>query len=1231
MKAINKDILKEVKESKGRFLSILIMVTIGVLVFVGLKVTGPIMIGRGDKFLDDSNAADIVVKSSLEMDKEDLDIITGYKNTKDYEKVFQKDFYNGKKVIKISSLNEKISKPILVEGNLPTKDDEILLNVNSKEKYKIGDIINLKKEDRNPYGFEDEEDKEYALKNYKYKVCGFAKSPKYVDTVDLGSTDLGVGTVEEVGFILKSNFTGDKFASVDIILKDVPERSFESESYSNLLKESRSDIENLLIGRRTEIYENQRSEITDKIQDGEKEIQEARDKIKDGRDKLNDASNKVKEGYDTYEKQKDKYEKALVENKKQLDDARLKLNSEKPKLTKGKKEIEDAKKKLDKAKEEIDKGKAELDKAKAEYDSNVKKVENGFNEIDNKENEIKNGISQIDSAILQIEEGKNKLPQLQSQLDQARQAKSELEAGINSLKAGIAQVSQGIADIDSQIKALEGNLDPQNPDDAIKAQIEALKQQKEKLIFQKNDLESQLPPLEAKLTQVNQGISQLESAISMINGGQAKIEELKSKKSQALAGLEQLKQERTKLQSAKDSLSKGKRTLEEKEAEFQKGLKEYEDNLAKWEKEKKKFDDGEAKFKSSEKILNDNLALYEKGKAEGQAQLDEALKKLQSSEKEIRDNEKELDDKEKEAEEEIAKAQTKLDDARRFLKILLEPQFSVVSRDSDAILYNFFDEASRLEIISNVFPVFFFFIAILVSLTTMTRMVEEQRIQIGTLKALGYSNISIIKKYFIYGGIASIVGSILGVILGHKLISPIIFSAYASHYVFESGNIPYNLKYSILSIAIGVLCTTFAGVIVTTNSLRENAASLLRPKPPKSGVRILLERFGFIWKRLSFMQKVTMRNLFRYKRRMLMTVIGISGCTGLIFMGFGIRDSLSSVLEKQYSEIYKYDTIAVYNEDLSPNAFKEYKELLKDTKKIKNSKSIYIDNLACESKKGPDQQITLIVPENTTDLKDFIKLRNRKTKNTVNLKKDSVVINEKLAKLYDINIGDEIDVKTEKNKHYKLKIGGISELYAGHNMYMPRDYYEKIFEENYETNADLIILQKDKNGNTNDLLRQISDNKSVVSIINIEKHSDIFDALIGSLNMVVFVIITFACILAFVVLYNLTNINVSERLRELSTIKVLGFYDKEVTAYIYRETLLLTILGILLGYFIGYLMHLIIIERLIPDSAMLDPQLRVSNFLLSGIITLIFAVIVMFVIHNKLKKVDMVEALKAIE
>ena len=294
------------------------------------------------------------------MNKEDLDIITGYKNTKDFEKTFEKDFYNGEKVMRVSSLNEKISRPILIEGNLPKKDDEIVLNITSMEKYKIGDKIKLKKEELNPYGFEDEEEGEYALSNYEYTVTGFVKTPKYVDTVDLGSTNLGAGAVEELGFVLKDNFTTDKFTSLDIVLKDVNRRGFENENYSNALKNSRTDLENLLIDRREEVYEEQRTEIKGKIKDGEKEIQDARDKIKEGRDKIRDGYKKLNDGYDTYEKQKAKYENALVENKKQLDDAKTKLNSERPKLNKGKKELDDAKKKLDDAKAEIDRLLAEF-------------------------------------------------------------------------------------------------------------------------------------------------------------------------------------------------------------------------------------------------------------------------------------------------------------------------------------------------------------------------------------------------------------------------------------------------------------------------------------------------------------------------------------------------------------------------------------------------------------------------------------------------------------------------------------------------------------------------------------------------------------------------------------------------------------------------------------------------------------------------------------------------------
>ena len=1217
MKAINKDILKEIIKSKGRFLSILIMVAIGVLVFVGLKVTGPIMINRADKFLDKTNAADLILKSQVGLEKEDIDIVKSYGGFSDYEVVYENDYYNkDKKVMRINSINEKISKPEVVEGKLPEKSGEIALNVSQMEEYKIGDNISLEKEDLNPYGFEEEE-KEFSLKTYDYKVTGFVRSPNYVDNVELGSTKLGAGVVDELGFILKEDFNDAQYSKVDILLKSIKDRGFENKDYREKARTARKDLENLFTGRKSTVYEKNRQDIIDRIKDGEKKIKLAKDQIQDGKNQIEDAKKKVQEGYQDYEKQKAKYEKSVADGKKSLDEGRKELLASKPSLDKSREELKKGKAELDKAKEQVDKGKEALDKGKAEYEGNLKKVEDGINNLNAKEAELKNSITQIDQALVKIEQGKGRLPELQGDLERLQKAKGELEAGLSQLKNSISEVSQGIAQLEEALS--------QNPEDEnIKVKLEALK-------AQKRDLESQVSPLEAKLGQINTNISQVQGAINEINSGISKVSDLKVKRDQAVAGLETIKVERKKLEDAKPALAQAKKTLDEQEKKWQEGKDLYDKKLKEYNKGKAEFDQGEIQYNTAMAILNENTALWEKGKVEGAAKLKEGLQKLKDSEKDIAKNEEELKTKEKEAEDEIDKAQEKLDNAGRFLKVLMKPEYVIDSRESSVILYNYYDEASRLDIISNIFPVFFFFIAILVSLTTMTRMVEEQRIQIGTLKALGYKNLEIMKKYFIYGGTASVIGSILGVIIGHKLISPIIFGAYASHYIIDSGNIPYNLKYSLIAIALGVLCTSFAGVLATNNSLRENASSLLRPKPPKSGVRILLERVGFIWNKLSFMEKVTMRNLFRYKKRMLMTIIGISGCTGLIFMGFGIKDSLSSVMEKQYGEIFQYDTIAIYNEDISPSAFKEYKDLLEDKKTIRNSKSIFIDNLKANSKVGPDNEITLIVPENTTDLIDFIKLRDRKTGNPLTFKKGSVIISEKLAKIKSIKVGDDLEVKTIDNAYHKLKVGGISELYAGHNIYMPRDYYEKIFGEEFKSNGDMIIFQKSSTKDIDKLIEEVNDNRAVVNVLNVENYANIFDTLLNSLNIVVFVIITFSCILAFVVLYNLTNINVSERLRELSTIKVLGFYDKEVTAYIYRETFILTLIGILFGYLIGYLMHFIIINKLIPDSAMLDPRLRWTNFLLSGLITLAFAFVVMVVIHRKLKKVDMVEALKAIE
>ncbi|NLY21200.1 MAG: ABC transporter permease [Tissierellia bacterium] len=513
----------------------------------------------------------------------------------------------------------------------------------------------------------------------------------------------------------------------------------------------------------------------------------------------------------------------------------------------------------------------------------------------------------------------------------------------------------------------------------------------------------------------------------------------------------------------------------------------------------------------------------------------------------------------------------------------------------------------------------------------MTRMVDEQRLEIGTLKALGYSNYDIMKKYFIYGGVASLIGGLFGILVGHEIISKLIFDAYAGSYIFTSTRIKYNIFYSIMAILIGFVCTTISAIFAAKSSLEENAAILMRGKPPKSGTRIFLERVKPVWNKLNFMQKVTARNMFRYKKRMFMTILGVSGCTALLFLGLGIQDSIGSIMDKQFGDIYKYNVISIYDEDFGETSYSKYQEMINSDDRIEKSEKVFVDNVDIDNPGGLTQSVMMMVPESNEEFYKLVSLRDRKSQSPVEIKDGGVIINEKLATIYDKKIGDTIIFKDSDMVQYEVVINGITENYSGHNMYMNSSYYDEVFGEKYSPNADLIEFVSPGADENQLLIEDIIANKSIMSVVNMDVTTTFLDDVMGTLDIIVYVIIVCASVLAFVVLYNLTNINISERMRELSTIKVLGFYPKEVTSYVYRETLILTSMGIVVGYLFGFIMHRMIINNLLPDNVMLNPQITIRNLVISAILTLIFSFIVMISVHKKLKDIDMIEALKAVE
>ena len=584
--------------------------------------------------------------------------------------------------------------------------------------------------------------------------------------------------------------------------------------------------------------------------------------------------------------------------------------------------------------------------------------------------------------------------------------------------------------------------------------------------------------------------------------------------------------------------------------------------------------------------------------------------------------------------EKLNKAQKEIDDNRKQLSIgeasLSEesyPRFSVENIRGLKNYAQFIDSASSLTFVANVFSIFLFVVSILVSLTTLTRMIDENRINIGTLKSLGYSNYQISKKYFVYGGLSTLIGTILGIIGAYLVIVPIIYNSYARFFTFNTPEIVYTPSILIAAFVISLGCISLAIYIPLRKNLKEKSAYLLRPKAPSGGSRIFLEKISFIWSRLSFLRKVTFRNIFRYKIRMLMTIFGVAGCLTLMFIGFGIRYGVINISNEQFKVINKVDIAATYNPYIDNKSVEKLQKEIDNNKNVKASSKVNIQLATFESNNEIVDSAQLITV-NKDDYKDYITLTDNDDKG-INLSGDAAVVSEKLAYLHKLNIGDSFNVIVN-NKEYTLTVGEINKNYFGHTIYINKDYYESLFKKQYKDNTFLVQTTGGKE-TVESVVSNLNDNSDIVNISDNSKIQEILDNFIKGIDIIVAVMVICSVTLALVVLYNLINVNVSERIRELSTIKVLGFYPSEVTIYVFREIFYLSGVGIILGNYLGYKMYLKIILELAGRDMMFSSKVPLVVYLLASGITILITIVVMIVMHKKLKKVNMVEALKAIE
>ena len=586
----------------------------------------------------------------------------------------------------------------------------------------------------------------------------------------------------------------------------------------------------------------------------------------------------------------------------------------------------------------------------------------------------------------------------------------------------------------------------------------------------------------------------------------------------------------------------------------------------------------------------------------------------------------------KEAQEKIKKAEKKISDAKKKVADIPKAKWYIADRNDLPEYTSYGENADRMRAIGKVFPVIFFLVAALISLTSMTRMVEEQRTQIGTMKALGYGKAAIASKYIGYALLASAIGSVMGFLIGEKIFPFIIIYAYGIMYLhIPEILIPYHWGYAAFASGVAVACTLLATIEACYRELGGTPAVLMRPPAPKIGRRVFLERIGFLWKHLSFTWKSTIRNLMRYKKRFFMTIFGIGGCMALMLVGYGVKDSVYEIADIQYDEIQLYDGHIFYKDDVTKTEKEELKEYLKEDTDIQTYMDARMQSVTASkgNKKRSVYQCVLGNPDIVGKYEDF---HDRKTKESYKLTDNGAIVSEKTAKLLNVKEGDTINLKDGMAKGVTVKIAHICENYMGHYIYFTPQYYKKVYGKTAEYNC---IMFRAKDGYSEEQVKKAGEKilakDQVLTISYLHDIKDQLDDMLASLNLVIIVLIVSAGMLAFVVLYNLNSINITERQRELATLKVLGFYDVEVAEYVFRENILLTLIGAFVGVIFGKVLHLFVIQTVEVDAAMFGRSIYLPSYIYSFLFTIGFSLFVNWVMYFKLKKIDMVESLKSIE
>lgn len=1239
-------IRRSIRNSLGRFFAIIGIVALGCGFFAGLQMSGPDMRIAADDYYDGAHLWDIRLISTLGFSDDDVDRIRDIDGIDavmpSISTDVMMDFDDEQTPVRINLLPESaqdgeqvddvtvasddddyLNRLILRDGRWPTAADECVLLDDASTSVELGDTITVL------YGT-DADTLDGTLGTREFTVVGTVSSANYPYTVSFGSTTLGSGMIHQVLFTPRSAFADDAvYTEIYATVDAAADYESGSDEYERAVAEVTDRIEDqaddIAQARLDDLTRDAQQELDEQRSDYEEQRDDANDQLADALDQLEDAARQIADGESELADGQAEYDAGAAELATQRASAQRQIDAAQQQIDATLAEINTQQAALDATSDQIDQARTAVTSGTStlltalnaqgitvsSLDDAADAIASAIDEIDTNLPTLNRGISQAQSSVDTLTDT---VSQLESTVEQSEQTRPQLQTKLDSLNEQYSALNDELTALQEAIEqgGGEATAEQQEQLDSINEQIATVQTQIDTLQSQIDAIDA----LDGQLDQAQQGLATAQSTLDSLT---AQRDELK----QTEATLTEAQEQTATLIAAHDMID------------------QYDAGQTALNTARQQVAVAQSELDSTSATAAAQIAAAQAELDEAAATLAEYREQLAQAQAEYEDGMAEYEEQSAEVEEQLADAETQLADAQAEIDDLEAPDIYILDRTQSEGAASYEGDSERIDSIADLFPFLFFLVAALVALTTMTRMVEDERVEIGTYKALGYSTAKIASKYLAYAAAASVAGAVVGIVILSQILPYVIMQAYGIIYAVPSLSMPLPIlpSQALFAGGLGVAVTLLSTWFAVVSSLRETPARLMVPRPPKAGKRILLEHVGPLWRHLSFSWKVTCRNIFRYKKRFFMTIIGVSGCTALMLVGFGLHDSIWDIIDNQYGPIQQYDIVVSMDGTATQNDVDDVEEFLVDHDST-NVTQVATENMLAE---GDDELgLQVVIPEDANDLTNVLTFRERVSQDAVPFDDDAVLVTEKAATTLGLDVGDTITLHRQDSMGnavgggVEVIITGVVEYYVGNAVFVGPDAWADIAAQDGELDADptydtLFAVGPTGDEARDDLSEELLATDHVSTVTLSETAVNTYTTMLSSIDMIVVVLIVSAAALAFIVLINLTNINIGERVREIATLKVLGFTRGEVNAYIFREVAILSLVGDLLGLALGRVLEGFVITTVEVSAVMFGRSIHVASYLYAFALTMAFTVIVVLVMRRKLDNVDMVESLKSVD